>query len=169
MFFSSPPCSSFQPQWVSGGVAGELDAGDGRDRAAGNNGVEAWSRGEDDVHIIDLDIMQGLQWPGFFHILPSRSRKIRSVRITGFGSSSELLESTGRRLAHFASSLGLPFEFHPVEGKIGSVTEPSQLGVRPNETILVHWMHHCLYDITGSDLGTSRLLTQLRPKLITTV
>ncbi|TKY67791.1 Scarecrow protein 23 [Spatholobus suberectus] len=125
--------------------------------------------GEDRVHIIDLDIMQGLQWPGLFHILASRSRKIRSMRITGFGSSSELLESTGRRLADFASSLGLPFEFFPVEGKIGSVTELSQLGVRPNEAIVVHWMHHCLYDITGSDLGTLRLLTQLRPKLITTV
>ncbi|XP_027361092.1 scarecrow-like protein 23 [Abrus precatorius] len=125
--------------------------------------------GEDRVHIIDLDIMQGLQWPGLFHILASRSKKIRSMRITGFGASSELLESTGRRLADFASSLGLPFEFHPVEGKIGSVSEASQLGVRPNEATVVHWMHHCLYDITGSDLGTLRLLTQLRPKLITTV
>ncbi|KAI4308642.1 hypothetical protein L6164_031698 [Bauhinia variegata] len=125
--------------------------------------------GEDRVHIIDLDIMQGLQWPGLFHILASRSKKIRSMRITGFGSSSELLESTGRRLADFASSLGMPFEFHPLEGKIGNVTDLSQLGVRPNEAIVVHWMHHCLYDITGSDLGTLRLLTLLRPKLITTV
>ncbi|XP_028758836.1 scarecrow-like protein 23 [Neltuma alba] len=125
--------------------------------------------GEDCVHVIDLDIMQGLQWPGLFHILASRSKKIRSMRITGFGSSAELLESTGRRLADFASSLGLPFQFHPVEGKIGNITDLSQLGVKPNEAIVVHWMHHCLYDITGSDLGTLRLLTLLRPKLITTV
>lgn len=125
--------------------------------------------GEDRVHVIDLDIMQGLQWPGLFHILASRTKKIRSMRITGFGSSSELLESTGRRLADFASSLGLPFEFHPVEGKIGNLTDVSQLGVRPREAVVVHWMHHCLYDITGSDLGTLRLLTLLRPKLITTV
>lgn len=73
--------------------------------------------GEDHVHIIDLDIMQGLQWPGLFHILASRPRKIKSLKITGLGSSIELLESTGRRLAEFASSLGLPFEFNPVEGK----------------------------------------------------
>ncbi|KAJ6869978.1 scarecrow-like protein 23 isoform X2 [Populus alba x Populus x berolinensis] len=125
--------------------------------------------GEDRVHVIDLDIMQGLQWPGLFHILASRPKKIRSMRITGFGSSSELLESTGRRLADFASSLGLPFEFHPLEGKIGNVTDLSQLGVRPREAIVVHWMHHCLYDVTGSDLGTLKLLTLLRPKLITTV
>jgi len=30
-------------------------------------------------------------------------------------------------------------------------------------------MHHCLYDVTGSDLGTVRLLRSLRPKLITIV
>ena len=83
--------------------------------------------GEDRVHIIDLDIMQGLQWPGLFHILASRSKKIRSVRITGFGSSSELLDdSIGRRLADFVSSLGLPFEFFPVEGKIGNMDTDGQ-------------------------------------------
>ncbi|WJZ84658.1 hypothetical protein VitviT2T_004252 [Vitis vinifera] len=125
--------------------------------------------GEDRVHVIDLDIMQGLQWPGLFHILASRSRKIKSVRVTGVGSSIELLEATGRRLADFASSLGLPFEFHALEGKVGNITDPSQLGVRPSEATVVHWMHHCLYDITGSDLGTLRLLTLLRPKLITIV
>ncbi|XWS47451.1 hypothetical protein CRYUN_Cryun14cG0153000 [Craigia yunnanensis] len=125
--------------------------------------------GEDRVHVIDLDIMQGLQWPGLFHILASRSKKIISMRITGFGSSSELLELTGKRLADFATSLGLPFEFHPLEGKIGNVTDLSQLEVRSNEAVVVHWMHHCLYDITGSDLGTLRLLTMLKPKLITIV
>ncbi|KAF8408618.1 hypothetical protein HHK36_004681 [Tetracentron sinense] len=125
--------------------------------------------GEDRVHVIDLDIMQGLQWPGLFHILASRSRKVRSVRITGVGSSIELLEATGRRLSDFASSLGLPFEFHPLEGKVGNITDLSQLAPRQNEATVVHWMHHCLYDITGSDLGTLRLLKLLKPKLITIV
>ncbi|VFQ70430.1 unnamed protein product [Cuscuta campestris] len=125
--------------------------------------------GEDRVHVIDLDIMQGLQWPGLFHILASRGRKIRSIRITGVGSSTELLESTGRRLAEFATSLGLPFEFRPLEGKIGNVTDPSQLGVMTGEATVVHWMHHRLYDVTGSDSSTLNLLTRLRPKLITVV
>ncbi|KAK6926150.1 Transcription factor GRAS [Dillenia turbinata] len=125
--------------------------------------------GEDRVHIIDLDIMQGLQWPGLFHILASRSRKIRSVRVTGVGSSMELLEATGRRLSDFASSLGLPFEFHALEGKVGNIPDAGQLGPRGGEAVVVHWMHHCLYDITGSDLGTLKLLSQLRPKLITIV
>ncbi|CAK9324415.1 unnamed protein product [Citrullus colocynthis] len=125
--------------------------------------------GEDRVHVIDLDVMQGLQWPGLFHILASRPKKIQSLRISGFGSSSELLQSTGRRLADFATSLGLPFEFHPVEGKIGNLTNPNQLELRAGETVVVHWMHHCLYDVTGSDIGTLRLLSTLKPKLITIV
>jgi hypothetical protein len=132
--------------------------------------------GEDRLHVIDLDIMQGLQWPGLFHILASRPRKPRSLRITGLGASLDVLEATGRRLADFAASLGLPFEFHPIEGKIGHVADAAALlGPRhhhqqqQDEATVVHWMHHCLYDVTGSDVGTVRLLRTLRPKLITIV
>uniref|UniRef100_A0A1J3HSI8 Scarecrow-like protein 23 n=1 Tax=Noccaea caerulescens TaxID=107243 RepID=A0A1J3HSI8_NOCCA len=125
--------------------------------------------GEDSVHIIDLDVMQGLQWPGLFHILASRPRKLRSIRITGFGCSSDLLASTGRRLADFAASLALPFEFHPIEGKIGNLIDPSQLGTRPGEAVVVHWMQHRLYDVTGSDLDALEILRRLKPNLITVV
>ncbi|XP_066395057.1 scarecrow-like protein 23 [Miscanthus floridulus] len=132
--------------------------------------------GEDCLHVIDLDIMQGLQWPGLFHILASRPRKPRSLRITGLGASLDVLEATGRRLADFAASLGLPFEFHPIEGKIGHVADVAALfgsrqhqQQREDETTVVHWMHHCLYDVTGSDVSTVRLLRSLRPKLITIV
>ncbi|PWZ15604.1 Scarecrow-like protein 23 [Zea mays] len=130
--------------------------------------------GEDCLHVIDLDIMQGLQWPGLFHILASRPRKPRSLRITGLGASLDVLEATGRRLADFAASLGLPFEFRPIEGKIGHVADAAALlgsrqRRRDDEATVVHWMHHCLYDVTGSDVGTVRLLRSLRPKLITIV
>nr|AVY91769.1 scarecrow [Saccharum hybrid cultivar SP80-3280] len=129
--------------------------------------------GEDCLHVIDLDIMQGLQWPGLFHILASRPRKPRSLRITGLGASLDVLKATGRRLADFAASLGLPFEFHPIEGKIGHVADAAALlgsrQQRDDEAIVVHWMHHCLYDVTGSDVGTVLLLRSLRPKLITIV
>uniref|UniRef100_A0A0D9X0G5 Uncharacterized protein n=1 Tax=Leersia perrieri TaxID=77586 RepID=A0A0D9X0G5_9ORYZ len=129
--------------------------------------------GEDRVHVIDLDIMQGLQWPGLFHILASRPTKPRSVRLTGLGASLDVLQATGRRLADFAASLGLPFEFRPIEGKIGHVADAAALlgdgGEEEEEATVVHWMHHCLYDVTGSDAGAVRLLRSLRPKLITIV
>ncbi|CAN1802285.1 Protein SCARECROW [Linum perenne] len=53
-----------------------------------------------------------------------------------------------------------------MEGKIGSVTDLSHLGIRSREAI-VHRMHHYLYDITGSDLSMLILLTMLWPKLVT--
>ncbi|KAL9993653.1 putative transcription factor GRAS family [Helianthus debilis subsp. tardiflorus] len=65
--------------------------------------------------------MQGLQWPGLFHILASRPRKIKSLRITDIGPSIKLLNATGRRFHDFANSLGLPFEFIPLEGKIDKI------------------------------------------------
>ncbi|KAL0319995.1 UNVERIFIED_CONTAM: Scarecrow-like protein 23 [Sesamum radiatum] len=113
--------------------------------------------------------MQGLQWPGLFHILASKTRKIKSFRITGLGSSAELLSSTGQRLAEFASALSIPFQFHPVEGKIGNIKDINQLNIKLGEVVVVHWMHHCLYDVTGSDLGALRILSLIRPKLITIV
>jgi hypothetical protein len=131
--------------------------------------------GEDRVHVVDLDIMQGLQWPGLFHMLASRPCRPLSLRVTGLGASLDVLEATGRRLADFAASLGLPFEFQPIEGKIGHVADAAALlGPRHHqhhqrEATVVYWMHHCLYDVTGSDVGTVRLLKSLRPKLITIV
>lgn len=127
---------------------------------------------EDTVHIIDLDIMQGLQWPGLFHILASRPRKLKSIKITGVGASIELLLSTGNRLHEFANRLSLPFHFVPFQGKIGNLNSSNfatELGIQSGEPVIVHWMHHCLYDVTGSDYETLRLLNLLKPKLLTII
>ncbi|KAL9144973.1 hypothetical protein ABFS82_13G009600 [Erythranthe guttata] len=134
-----------------------------------NQAIQQAVDGADHVHVIDLDIMQGLQWPGLFHILASKPRRIKSFRITGLGPSADLLTSTGRRLAEFAAALNIPFQFHQIEGKIGNINNLNQLDIKSFETLVVHSMHHCLYDITGSDLGALRLLSLLRPKLITVV
>ncbi|PKI44597.1 hypothetical protein CRG98_034952 [Punica granatum] len=117
---------------------------------------EAFER-EDRVHIIDLDIMQGLQWPGLFHILASRPGGPPHVRLTGLGNSMEALEATGKRLAEFADKLGLPFEFCPVAEKVGNL-DPERLNVSKREAVAVHWLQHSLYDVTGSDTSTLWLL-----------
>ena len=117
---------------------------------------EAFER-EERVHIIDLDIMQGLQWPGLFHILASRPGGPPYVRLTGLGTSVEALEATGKRLSDFANKLGLPFEFFPVADKVGNL-DPERLNVSKTEAIAVHWLQHSLYDVTGSDTNTLWLL-----------
>ncbi|KAI3437452.1 GRAS domain-containing protein [Psidium guajava] len=128
---------------------------------------EAFER-EERVHIIDLDIMQGLQWPGLFHILASRPGGPPHVRLTGLGTSVEALEATGKRLADFADKLGLPFEFIPVAEKVGNL-DPERLNVSKREAVAVHLLQHSLYDVTGSDTNTLWLLQRLAPKVVTVV
>ncbi|XP_022881217.1 protein SCARECROW-like [Olea europaea var. sylvestris] len=128
---------------------------------------EAFER-EDRVHIIDLDIMQGLQWPGLFHILASRPGGPPFVRLTGLGTSMEALEATGKRLSDFAEKLGLPFEFAPVADKIGNLN-PQRLSISETEAVAVHWLQHSFYDVTGSDTNALWLLQRLCPKVVTVV
>ncbi|XP_021774099.1 protein SCARECROW 2-like [Chenopodium quinoa] len=128
---------------------------------------EAFQR-EERVHIIDLDIMQGLQWPGLFHILASRPGGPPFVRLTGLGTSMEALEATGKRLSDFAEKLGLPFEFIPVAEKVGNL-DLERLHVSKREAVAVHWLQHSLYDVTGSDTNTLWLLQRLAPKVVTVV
>ncbi|KVI03201.1 protein SCARECROW [Cynara cardunculus var. scolymus] len=128
---------------------------------------EAFER-EDRVHIIDLDIMQGLQWPGLFHILASRPGGPPFVRLTGLGNSLDTLEATGKRLSDFADKLGLPFEFSAVADKVGNLN-PERLKVSKREAVAVHWLQHSLYDVTGSDTNTLWFLKRLGPKVVTVV
>lgn len=117
---------------------------------------EAFER-EEKVHIIDLDVMQGLQWPGLFHILASRPGGPPSVKLTGLGTNMDALEATGKRLSDFAETLGLPFEFFPVAEKVGNL-DVERLNVSKKEAVAVHWLHHSLYDVVGSDTNTLWLL-----------
>lgn len=97
-----------------------------------------------------------------FHILASHLAKIHSICIIGLGLSFELLEPPSHWLSNFDTSLGLSLEFRALEAKIGHVTNLSIFGPHdPHEVIVVHWMHHSLYDITGSNLGTIHLLKAL--------
>ncbi|KAG0468543.1 hypothetical protein HPP92_017871 [Vanilla planifolia] len=66
--------------------------------------------------------------------------------------------------------LGLPFEFTPVEGKIGDLSDLALLRPRsPDEATVVHWTQHCLYDVTGSDLAAARVFRSIHPCLLTVV
>ncbi|XP_047342038.1 scarecrow-like protein 23 [Impatiens glandulifera] len=135
-----------------------------------NQAIQEAFEDENSVHIIDLDIMQGLQWPGLFHILASRPGGPPSVKLTGLGSCSEALELTGKRLSEFAQKLGIPFEYFAVAEKVGNIRDPERLMVMSKrEAVAVHWLQHSLYDVTGSDANTLCLLQRLAPKVVTVV
>ncbi|XP_021895334.1 scarecrow-like protein 28 [Carica papaya] len=104
--------------------------------------------GKDRVHIIDFDIKQGLQWPSFFQSLACRRNPPTHVRITGIGESKQELNETGDRLAVFAESLNLPFEFHPVVDRLEDV-RLWMLHVKEKENVGVNCifqLHKILYD-----------------------
>ncbi|KAL4588043.1 hypothetical protein LXL04_000921 [Taraxacum kok-saghyz] len=130
--------------------------------------LEAFQR-RDRVHIVDLDIMQGLQWPALFHILATRIEGPPHVRMTGMGTSMDLLVETGKQLLNFAKRLGMSFEFHPIAKKFGDVIDLSVLQIRRGDALAIHWLQHSLYDATGTDWKTMRLLQELNPRIITLV
>lgn len=133
-----------------------------------NQAITEAFEGMSHVHIIDIDIMHGLQWPGLFHILAKRPGGPPHVHITGLGTSVETLEATGKRLIDFAASLRIPFEFTAVAEKIGNV-DLATLKLEYTDAVAVHWMHHSLYDVTGSDPDTLSLIQKLSPTIITVV
>ena len=104
--------------------------------------------GKDKVHIIDFDIKQGLQWPGFFQSLAAMHNPPSHVRITGIGESKQELVETGDRLASFADAFNLPFEFHPVVDRLEDV-RLWMLHVKEGESVAVNCifqLHKTLYD-----------------------
>ncbi|KAK9079678.1 hypothetical protein SSX86_001351 [Deinandra increscens subsp. villosa] len=110
--------------------------------------------GKDRVHIIDFDIKQGLQWPGFFQSLASRINPPTHVRITGVGESKQDLIETGARLSGFAEALNLEFEFHPVVDRLEDV-RLWMLHVKEGEAVGINCilqLHKMLYDGTGGAL-----------------
>ncbi|XP_021888509.1 protein SCARECROW-like [Carica papaya] len=123
----------------------------------------------DRVHIIDLDIIHGLQWPALFHILSTRIEGPPHLTMTAMGASMEVLLETGKQLSNFAKRLGLPFEFNPVDRKFGEIDDISVLKLKSDDTLAVHWLQHSLYDATGPEWKALRLLQKLAPRVITLV
>ncbi|XP_008782233.1 protein NODULATION SIGNALING PATHWAY 2-like [Phoenix dactylifera] len=68
------------------------------------------------VHIVDYDIAEGVQWASLMQALVSRKDgppppHMRITAVTRGGGGARAVQETGRRLAAFAASLGLPFTF----------------------------------------------------------
>ncbi|KAA8538505.1 hypothetical protein F0562_028124 [Nyssa sinensis] len=72
------------------------------------------------VHIVDYDIMEGIQWASLMQALMSRkdgppAPHLRITALSRCGSgrrSVGTVQETGRRLIAFAASIGQPFSFH---------------------------------------------------------
>jgi hypothetical protein len=90
------------------------------------------------LHIVDLAIRQGLQWPGFIQALAvRRGGPPRLLRITAIGLDVSALQQTGKRLAHFAESLQVPFEYCVVPESLENL-EQGKIRVEADEILAVN-------------------------------
>ncbi|CAH8298261.1 unnamed protein product [Eruca vesicaria subsp. sativa] len=130
------------------------------------------------LHILDLDISQGLQWPPLMQALAERSSNPSSpppsLRITGCGPDITRLNQTGDRLTRFADSLGLLFQYHTlviVEEDLAGLLLQIRLLALPavqGETIAVNCVHflHRFFneDMIGHFLS---VIKSLNPRIVT--
>nr|ASB30699.1 GRAS family transcription factor [Lepidium apetalum] len=136
------------------------------------------------LHILDLDISQGLQWPPLMQALAERSstnpnnQQRMSLRITGCGQDAIGLNRTGDRLTRFANSLGLEFQFHTlviVEEDIAGLLLQIRLlalSAVQGETIAVNCVHF-LYKFFNNDGDMINhflsAIKSLNPRIVTMV
>ncbi|PIA41962.1 hypothetical protein AQUCO_02100065v1 [Aquilegia coerulea] len=112
---------------------------------------------EERVHIIDLDILQGYQWPAFMQALHQ-----------GVGFPPEAVRETGRCLNELANSLKIPFEFHAVGEQLENL-KPHMFHRRVGEALAVNSVNR-LHRVPTNYLGT--LLGMIRdqaPNIVTLV
>ncbi|XP_022775502.1 DELLA protein RGL1-like [Durio zibethinus] len=123
---------------------------------------------EERVHVIDLDILQGYQWPAFMQALAARPSGAPFLRITGVGPSLETIKETGRSLTELAYSLHIPFEFHPIGEQLEDI-KPHMFNRRVGEALAVNAVNR-LHRVPGNCLGN--LLAMIRdqaPNIVTIV
>ncbi|KAG5250889.1 scarecrow transcription factor family protein [Salix suchowensis] len=132
------------------------------------------------IHIVDYDIMEGIQWASLMQALVSRKggRPTPHLRITALsrsGSSRRFIgtvQETGRRLVAFAASIGLPFSFHQCRLDSDETFRPSALKLVRGEALVMNCMLHLPhFSYRAPDSVTSFLsgAKTLNPRLLTMV
>lgn len=119
------------------------------------------------IHVIDLDIQQGLQWPLFLQTLAMRPGGPPHLHLTAVGTNASSLELTKRRLTEFAETLDVPFEFtilpEPLETLDSEKIKKLEL---VTDAALAVNCSHVLHSLDDAE----RLLTSLRtlnPEVVT--
>ncbi|KAI3802961.1 hypothetical protein L1987_31108 [Smallanthus sonchifolius] len=98
--------------------------------------------GQDCVHVIDFNLMQGLQWPALIQALALRPGGPPLLRLTGIGPPSndgrDSLREIGLKLAELARSVNVRFAFRGVAASRLDDVKPWMLQVSPKEAVAVN-------------------------------
>ncbi|KAF3505272.1 hypothetical protein F2Q69_00044674 [Brassica cretica] len=126
------------------------------------------------VHVIDLGINQGMQWPALMQALALRPGGSPSFRLTGVGGPSEGdgIQQLGWKLAQLAQAIGVEFEFKGLTVERLTDLEPEMFETRPeSETLVVNSVFelHPLLARPGSIEKLLATVKAVKPSIVTVV
>ncbi|KAL3736677.1 hypothetical protein ACJRO7_025593 [Eucalyptus globulus] len=132
------------------------------------------------VHVVDYDIMEGVQWASLMQALVSQDggRPAPHLRITAVSRacsgrrSITTVQETGRRLAAYAKSVGQPFSFHQYRMDPDETFRPAALKLVQGEALFFNCMLHLPHSTYHTPASIASFLSGARalsPTLVTLV
>lgn len=132
------------------------------------------------IHIVDYDIMEGIQWSSLMQALVTRKEGLPAphLRITALSRGATCkrsigtIQETGRRLVAFAASVGLPFSFHQCKLDSDETFKPMSVKLSKGEALVVNCMLHLPHFSHRSPSSVASFLSgakTLNPRLFTLV
>ncbi|MCO5597298.1 hypothetical protein L7F22_051375 [Adiantum nelumboides] len=135
-----------------------------------NQNILMAAEGATRLHILDYGISYGLQWPCLINALTDREGGPPLLVITGIDSSKphltstlEWLEENGRRLAAYAKTYNVPFQFHAIVSDQWDDIDPASLYLQESEVLVINCMQ-CLSQLADESVE-SNLTISPRQKL----
>ncbi|KFK38060.1 hypothetical protein AALP_AA3G064800 [Arabis alpina] len=128
------------------------------------------------VHVIDLGLNQGMQWPALMQALAVRPGGPPFFRLTGIvptqTDNSGSVQELGWKLAQFAQAIGVEFEFKSLAVESLSDLEPEMFETRPeSETVILNSVFE-LHRVLSKSGSIEKLLTTvkaIKPSIVTVV
>ncbi|XP_074309384.1 DELLA protein 2 [Silene latifolia] len=137
--------------------------------------LEAFS-GKSKVHVIDFSMNQGMQWPALMQALALRPEGPPIFRLTGIGppapDNSDRLQEVGWKLAQFADSIHIKFEYRGFVANSLTDLEPGLLDLKPeSEVVAVNSVFdlHRLLSRPGAVEKVLGMIKDVNPVIVTVV